>query len=238
MRAQIPEKNIGCSGSRSREGSYLQVSGVLFIWVLEFDEHSDIVYSLWKHPKLVPLLHTVDFVVEKLRTGSPLMIPGLAGGPPFPSSAVENAIVAIASVENPSVPKVVGICEIDVSSLKQIHGVKGHAVRSEHWEGDELWAWNSSGGTQGGVAPAEIPGWIASSADTTLSQRVNSVRLEENDEDDEGGVALDNKLEPQQQIDPQNEAMKAEDAEPFERVEVELSTKGRLRAILNSVDVH
>ena len=101
-----------------------------------------LVYTLWKHPRLVPLLHTVGFVVDKLCNGSPLMTPGLAGGPPFPKEATKNAVAAVASIENPSVPKVVGICEIDIGSLSQVQGAKGHALRSEHWEGDELWAWS------------------------------------------------------------------------------------------------
>lgn len=174
----------------------------------------------------MPLLHTVGFVVEKLQNGSPLMTPGLAKGPPFPKKATANAVVAIASIENPSVPKVVGICEIDVSSLTQVQGVKGHAVRSEHWEGDELWAWSSSGAVSGSAAPSEIEDWLRQDTDASLSQGLKLVELEEHDEDDAGGVALDSKAEVQQQIEPRNEHVEGEDAEPAEKLEEDLSTKG------------
>ena len=86
------------------------------------------------------------------------MVPGLAAGPPFPQNAVLNAVVAIASTEHPSVPRVLGICEMDVASLTEVRGLKGHAVRSEHWDGDELWAWTSNG-KAGGAAPSQIDGW-------------------------------------------------------------------------------
>ena len=157
------------------------------------------------------------------------MTPGLARGPPFPENATTNAVVAIASTENPSVPKVVGICEIDVSSLTQVQGAKGHAVRSEHWEGDELWAWSLSG-TPGGAAPVEIAGWMCQDTDTGLSQEVKSVALEDNDEEDDGGgVPLENKPELLQQIEPYNEYVEGEEAEGYKRVEEEeLSPKGRL----------
>ena len=163
-------------------------------------------------------------MVEKLRHGSPLMIPGLAGGPPFPKKATRNAVVAVASVENPSVPLVVGVCEIDVASLTQVHGMKGHAVRSEHWDGDELWAWSSSG-KPGGTAPEHMEGWNVEEGNSGRRQGVESLTIEDNDEEDEvGGVSLDSKPESQQ---PRNEYVEGEDAEPFERVEEkELSTKG------------
>lgn len=177
----------------------------------------------------MPLLHTVGFVVDKLRTGSPLMIPGLARGPPFPENAIANAVVAIASVENPSVPKVVGICEVDISSITQVQGAKGHAVRSEHWEGDELWAWSSSGGLPGGVAPSEIEGWMSQAPDANLFQTFKSGELKDVDEEDGGGVTLDDKVEPQQQMDAQNECVKAADAESPEMIEEVYSTKGRLK---------
>ena len=116
------------------------------------------VYTLWKNPHLIPLLHTPDFVVQKLQNGSPLMIPGLAHGPPFPSKAVKGACVAIASIDRPTVPLVVGTCEIDVAKLGSVQGAKGHAVRSEHWEGDELWGWSLTG-KSGIKAPEHLEGW-------------------------------------------------------------------------------
>ena len=106
------------------------------------------VYTLWRNPSLVALLHTQRAVVEKLQTGADLMTPGLAGGPPFPEKTRKGSIVAVASIEKPTVPKVIGVCEIDISALGRVAGAKGRAVKSVHWEGDELWAWsnNNSGG--------------------------------------------------------------------------------------------
>ena len=47
------------------------------------------------------------------------MTSGLAG-PPFPSGEVKGALVAVASLEKPSVPMVVGICGIDVAALQEV----------------------------------------------------------------------------------------------------------------------
>jgi translation initiation factor 2D len=122
------------------------------------------VYTLWSYPKAVPLLHTHPHVVERLRGGAELMIPGLAKGPPFPAGAVEGAIVAVASTARPSVPLVVGVCETDVSGLGSVVGEKGVAVRTVTWAGDELWSWSATG-KPGGVPPEKIDGWWGDEGD-------------------------------------------------------------------------
>ncbi|KAF8468395.1 eukaryotic translation initiation factor SUI1 family protein [Kalaharituber pfeilii] len=103
------------------------------------------VYTLWKNPKLLPLLHTHQSVMEKLYTGADLMIPGLIG-PPFPAGAAKGKLVAIASSKSPTVALAVGIAEIDVSELSKVVGEKGKAVRILHWYGDEIWSLGGSGG--------------------------------------------------------------------------------------------
>jgi len=158
------------------------------------------------------------------------MIPGLAGGPPFPGEAKKDSIVAIASVEKPSVPIVVGVCEIDVSGLQKVLGEKGRAVRGVHWEGDELWAWNTSD-TSGGSAPERIVGWEG------LTETRIQTEEEENDGvmDDAqgyGGVSL-NRVHSADHGTLKEASAKSDDEEVAHQneghadEEQELSTKGK-----------
>lgn len=158
------------------------------------------------------------------------MIPGLAKGPPFPKKATKDAIVAIASIRNPSVPRVVGVCEVDVASLAQVQGVKGHAVRSEHWDGDELWEWGSNG-RPGGATPQQIDGWISEDTGKTLPQEMDALIIEDSDKEDEGGgVPLHSK---QKATEPWNEHVEGEDGEPFEKTEEKhFSVKGMFVSVV------
>ena len=187
------------------------------------------VYTLWRHPQIVPLLHTQDFVLQKLRTGAPLMTPGLARGPPFPVTASKGAIVAVAGLEKPSVPLVVGICEIDVASLQQVQGTKGHAVRGEHWDGDELWAW-SPVGKPGGTAPENVVGWDLDDTDVKLQKEMEHMIVhDQEDDEEEGGVSLNAGFDNGVKAESHDGAVEGEDAKPYEEVgieEKELSTKG------------
>ena len=159
------------------------------------------------------------------------MTPGLARGPPFPSKATKDAIVAVASIEKPSIPVVVGICEIDVASLKQVQGAKGHAVRGEHWEGDEIWAW-SSGGKPGGAAPENIDGWDVDDNNANLQEGVEHLTIDDEGEDgEEGGVSLAESSDQATKFEPHDKYVEGEDAQPYEEGEIggkDLSTKGVL----------
>ncbi|KAJ5806439.1 uncharacterized protein N7503_004041 [Penicillium pulvis] len=135
------------------------------------------VYTLWSNPDLVALLYTPDMVMQKLRAGADLMTPGLANEPPFPERAVKGAVVAVAGLNNHSVPLFVGICEIDVSGLGEVQGTKGVAVRGLHWEGDELWAWSSSS-RHGRPAPEYLEGWDEEAGDE-VEEAVGNLTLEE-----------------------------------------------------------
>jgi translation initiation factor 2D len=119
------------------------------------------------------------------------MIPGLVNGPPFPEGAIQGAVVAVASAEKPSVPTFVGVCEIDVAGLGNVQGARGHAVRGVQWEGDELWAWSSSG-RPGQPSPEHLDGWT----DTTyVQEELGELKLEDSDKEEivgeaDGGVSL------------------------------------------------
>lgn len=170
------------------------------------------------------------------------MTPGLQNGPPFPKKATKDAVVAIASLEKPSVPLVVGKCEIDVASLAQVQGAKGHAVRSEHWDGDEIWSW-STVGNSGSAAPEHIDGWEDQPKDASVNLDVQRLTVEDDDDEEEeeeeeegqGGVALAGGAK---RPELQNDYVEGEEAEPFERVQDdrELTTKGK-DAWLSWIDI-
>ncbi|KAL3438044.1 hypothetical protein BDV09DRAFT_160761 [Aspergillus tetrazonus] len=140
------------------------------------------VYTLWHNPNIVPLLHTPEFVMGKLRSGADLMTPGLANEPPFDERAVKGAVVAVASLDRVTVPLFVGICEIDVSALGEVQGTKGHAVRGIHWEGDELWAWSPSS-RPGVPAPEYLEGWdeVEEEREAGIEEKVKGLELEDKD---------------------------------------------------------
>ena len=188
----------------------------------------------------MPLLYTPEFVLKKLCSGAPLMTPGLARGPPFPVKATKDSIVAVASLDKPSVPMVVGTCEIDIAHLQQVQGSKGHAVRGEHWDGDELWAWSSTG-MPGRAAPEHIEGWDVDTINASLREGVQHVVIEDDDDDtEEGGVSLNQKAEQRKVSESRNEFVEGEEARPNEvdrEEDKDLSTKGRmpLYLVLKSV---
>ncbi|KAL8709777.1 MAG: hypothetical protein Q9220_005563 [cf. Caloplaca sp. 1 TL-2023] len=216
-----------------------QASGTLYVgsydgeeyrvlWIKLEEKLIPTVYSLWRNPGIVPLLHTPDVVLQKLRGGADLMTPGLARGPPFPPKAKKNSVVAIASLEKPSVPMVVGVCQIDVGSMGDVRGSKGHAVRGEHWHGDEVWAW-SQGGGGGGQAPDEILQWDSSGDTGDLEDRMEKVNIEDSDhEDDGGGISIRPTSNGSHHEAQRNRFVEGEEGKPFEEVDVEekeLSTK-------------
>jgi translation initiation factor 2D len=143
------------------------------------------VYTLWHNPKIVPLLHVSPLVISKLQGGADLMTPGLLGGPPFPTKATKGAIVAIASTDSPSVPLVVGYCEIDISALQKTQGEKGHAVRSITWLGDELWAWSTTG-QSGREAPDALDAWTASDNVTDITEQTENLAIADSKNAEEG----------------------------------------------------
>ncbi|OJJ49870.1 hypothetical protein ASPZODRAFT_128424 [Penicilliopsis zonata CBS 506.65] len=153
------------------------------------------VYTLWHNPHLLPLLYTPEMVMGKLRGGADLMTPGLANEPPFPDRAVRGAVAAVSSLDRPTVPLFVGICEIEVAALGDVQGTKGHAVRGVHWEGDELWAWSSSS-RPGRPAPEYLQGWEEEVEE--VGQAVGEMTLEETTEQPLEDLVLEDEVSEEQ----------------------------------------
>lgn len=196
----LPENALSARFTTTAGPDLRQVSGTIYVgshegtgseqrvlWVKVADTMYPTVYTLWHNPRIVPLLYTPLVVVEKLQAGADLMTPGLQRGPPFPKKATKGAIVAIASLEAPTVPMAVGECVIDVSALGRVQGTKGNAVSMFHWAGDELWAWSSTA-KPGRDPPGLLDGWAdEQDEDASLAERTATIDLD----DDEGGVVLD-----------------------------------------------
>ncbi|KAL8942542.1 MAG: hypothetical protein Q9216_001586 [Gyalolechia sp. 2 TL-2023] len=235
----LPENSQSARFTTTAGKDLKKVSGTVYVgappgqeqrilWIKLEERLLPTVYTLWRNPGIVALLHTPDVVLQKLRGGADLMTPGLARGPPFPTSATKGSIVAIVSLEKPSVPIVVGICEIDVASLREVRGVKGHAVRGEHWDGDEIWAWSQAGGS-GEQAPEAIDGWENQDGLDDLKKQVSQTTVtDSDDEHDGGGVAVANGLATPSKALKQKGFVEGEDGRPFEEIELdqkEYSTK-------------
>jgi len=209
----------------SHEGSEQRI-----LWFSVDDKLYPTVYTLWRNPGMLPLLHTPSVVVQRLQGGADLMTPGLAG-PPFPAGAVQNAVVAIASLDSPSVPVAVGVCEVDVSALKETRGAKGHAVKTVHWSGDEIWEWSTSG-KSGTIAPDSLEGWLDG-----VAKDVQNMHLDDDHEEgDEGGVSLINSNEniALKQATPTGLSTRADLAEIVEVQEHDLTEAGKMSSVRSS----
>ncbi|KAH6846438.1 hypothetical protein AA0121_g1880 [Alternaria tenuissima] len=199
-KAILPENALSARFTTTAGPDLKQVSGTIYVgshegtgghqrvlWVKVGDRMYPTVYTLWHNPRIVPLLYTPLVVVEKMQGGADLMTPGLQRGPPFPKRATKGAIVAVASLEAPTVPMAVGECTIDVSALGKTQGTKGIAVSTFHWAGDELWSWSSTG-KAGSEPPGILEGWDDDNGDeASLAERTAAVDLD----DEDGGVTLD-----------------------------------------------
>ncbi|KAL8898312.1 MAG: hypothetical protein Q9207_006771 [Kuettlingeria erythrocarpa] len=228
----LPENSQSARFTTTAGKDLKQVSGTVYVgahpgeeqrvlWIKLEHQLVPTVYTLWRNPRIVPLLHTPDVVLQKLRGGADLMTPGLARGPPFPSGAVKHSIVAVASLEQPTVPMVVGTCQIDVAALQEVTGAKGRAVRGEHWHGDEIWAWSTSGGT-GRPAPVDLPEWDSSIEENSLENKLDEVAIEDSDDEQgQGGVSVHQEPVNDAKVTPQNDFVEGEDGKPYEDIGVD-----------------
>ncbi|OCL14419.1 hypothetical protein AOQ84DRAFT_308906, partial [Glonium stellatum] len=236
----LPENALSARFTTTSGPDLKQVSGTVYVgshdgeeqrilWVKAEDKMYPTVYTLWRNPGILPLLYTPLAVVEKIQGGADLMTPGLQRGPPFPAKAKKGAIVAVASLESPTVPMAVGTCEIDVSALGDVRGVKGHAVQTFHWAGDEIWSWSTSA-KPGGDPPEYLEGWDDERKEnSSLAEQVDDLNLEGADQED-GGVSLDADATTERSQAEQAQGLEGEDAPSnkdfIEEVEdKELSTK-------------
>ncbi|KAF9563412.1 hypothetical protein EC968_004866 [Mortierella alpina] len=104
------------------------------------------IYMLWRFPHLIPGLTTWNPVVDKLRNGADLMIPGVitAGSTPVPDLD-EGALVVIRARGN-QYPLAVGTMATPGSVIASSRGSlppRGKAVHILHVHLDQLWAMGS-----------------------------------------------------------------------------------------------
>jgi translation initiation factor 2D len=122
----------------------------------------------------------------------------------------------------------VGKCEIDVSSLGSVQGMKGHAVSTFHWAGDELWSWSPAGYQPGSEPPGALQGWNDENDDAALATQTAGIDLRG---EREGGIPLE--ADPTERSDAEKaQGLDGEDPPSFkDAVEVvddtELSQKGK-----------
>lgn len=186
----LPENAQSARFSTTRGPELKQVNGTAYfgkhdgseqrvLWVKVDDLIWPTVYSLWHNPRIVSLLHTHEPVIGKLQGGADLMVPGLAGGPPFPAGAKKGAVVAIASADRPSVPVVVGVCSLDVCALGSVQGEKGIAVEVLGWVGDEISG--NEAGKLGVKVPDAIDAWLADDEESVgeAAEAIGGVSLED-----------------------------------------------------------
>ena len=171
-------------------------------------------------------------VVEKMQGGADLMTPGLQRGPPFPNKATKGAIVAVASLESPTVPVAVGTCEIDISSLQKVQGAKGIAVETFHWAGDEIWSWSSN--SNPGIDPPDyLEGWDDEKVDAGLATGTEALNLE--DEEEDGGIPLNTERSDAERAQGLEGEKPPSNKDFVDEVdEKELSTKGKIYVKISS----
>ena len=197
--ALLPDPTSSAKFTTTHGSSSTLISGTLYVGahpgqderILWFQIGKDerlipTVYTLWQNPDLIPLLHIGETIVAKLKGGADLFVPGLVKPDHgFDERATKGSIVAVAGHRSDTVPRWVGISQVDIPALQD--NATGSAAEGLHWEGDELWSWSSL--KKGGLAaPESIHGWQG------LTARSEESSIEDDEPEDEhvqGGVALE-----------------------------------------------
>ncbi|KAG0223318.1 hypothetical protein B0O80DRAFT_470162 [Mortierella sp. GBAus27b] len=157
------------------------------------------VYTLWKFPNLVPGLTTWNPVVDKLRNGADLMIPGVitSGNTEVPNLE-EGSLVVIFARGN-KYPLGVGTMAISGRAIASSRGSlppRGKAVHMLHVHDDQLWIMGSK---------LDLPAdWSQG-----LSVPLNDEYQSSDEEDDEDGSGLANELK-DVSVEPKGKAPKDE----------------------------
>ncbi|KAF9355400.1 hypothetical protein BGX26_006616 [Mortierella sp. AD094] len=148
------------------------------------------IYTLWKFPSLIPALTTWNPVVDKLRNGADLMIPGVitAAGTQVPDLD-EGALVVILARGN-KYPLAIGTMAVSGQAIASSRGSlppKGKAVHILHVHQDQLWAMGSklelpSDWSQGPKAPLDDEEYESSNDDN---------EEDDTDDDDDNDLAKD-----------------------------------------------
>ncbi|KAH9054133.1 hypothetical protein EDB87DRAFT_1676616 [Lactarius vividus] len=112
---------------------------------LSFDELIPTVYTLWKHPTLLPVLTTPVAVIPVLVGGADLMVPGVVQAP---AHALTGALVSVAQFVRDArgPPLAVGHMAVDADNIDNNGVNKGKAVVILHTWKDHLWALGSKCG--------------------------------------------------------------------------------------------
>ncbi|KAF8982972.1 hypothetical protein BGZ46_000252 [Entomortierella lignicola] len=144
------------------------------------------IYTLWKLPKLIPAITTWDPVLQKLRNGADLMIPGVITSnlaTPIPDLD-EGQLVVILARGN-KYPLAIGTMAIPsktiLSSPKGTLPPKGKAVHILHVHEDQLWAMGSK---------LDLPSdWSALPLGSHNNNNEDDDEYESNDEEDQDDIS-------------------------------------------------
>ncbi|KAF9092719.1 hypothetical protein BGX23_003982 [Mortierella sp. AD031] len=142
------------------------------------------VYTLWKFPDLIPGLTTWNPVVDKLRNGADLMIPGvITANNTFVPDIDEGSLVVIRARGN-KYPLAIGTMAISGQVLASSRGSmppKGKAVHILHVHLDQLWAM--------GTKP-DFPSDWSQGVKAPLDSEYASSDDEEEDDDEEANETV------------------------------------------------
>ncbi|KAG0045551.1 hypothetical protein BGZ83_009245 [Gryganskiella cystojenkinii] len=104
------------------------------------------VYTLWKFPTLIPALTTWNPVVDKLRNGADLMIPGVITAANTAVPDLEEGALVVISARGNRYPLAIGTMAVSGKVIESSRGnmpPKGKAVHILHVHQDQLWAMGS-----------------------------------------------------------------------------------------------